>query len=402
MDIHWTPVEYILTELRVVSRYIFLILVPLPSYMVFDYSNAYPVSRDLFHPVTTVLSLFFIASIIFLSLRYITKFPLISFGLIWYLVTISLESFIAIGLDPYFEHRNYLPSYGLFLALASLLVYTERRRITIKKEVIIPIAALLLFVLTFARNGTWSEGTLFWEDVVKKVPNSARGHLSLGFAYRTSGLADKAIEEYQTALRLKPDYAKAHNNLGLVYMSKGLTDKAAEQYRIALDLDPDYSEARSHLDDIYSPRGQSERTAEQYLRALRINPNNAEAHYALGNIFFKNKRLDEAIEHYRLSVKLKPDFVVAQYNLGVAYSYKGLRDKAIEQYRIVLKSDPGHAEARENLGIAYAEKGLIDKAIEHLKIAAALNPQNPTFRDNLTRAYQMKNPEKGTGTATKR
>jgi hypothetical protein len=77
MDIHWTPVEYILTELRVVSRYIFLILVPLPSYMVFDYSNAYPVSRDLFHPVTTVLSLFFIASIIFLSLRYIRKFPLI-------------------------------------------------------------------------------------------------------------------------------------------------------------------------------------------------------------------------------------------------------------------------------------------------------------------------------------
>ena len=68
MDIKWTPLEYLLTELRVVSRYIFLILVPLPSLMTFDYSNAYPVSRDLLNPVTTMLSLFFLAFILFICM----------------------------------------------------------------------------------------------------------------------------------------------------------------------------------------------------------------------------------------------------------------------------------------------------------------------------------------------
>jgi hypothetical protein len=122
MGINWTPIQYLLTELRVVSRYIFLILIPVPSFMTFDYSNAYPLSTSLLNPLTTLFSFFFLASLLFLSLRYMKKLPFVSFGILWYLVTISLESFIALGLDPYFEHRNYLPAFGLFLALASLLV----------------------------------------------------------------------------------------------------------------------------------------------------------------------------------------------------------------------------------------------------------------------------------------
>jgi len=115
MDINWTPLEYIMTELRIVSRYIFLINFPLPSYMVFDYSNTYLVSTSLLNPITRIFSPLFLLTVLFLSLRYFKKIPLIAFGILWYLITISLESFIALGLDPYFEHRNYLPGYGLFL-----------------------------------------------------------------------------------------------------------------------------------------------------------------------------------------------------------------------------------------------------------------------------------------------
>jgi protein O-mannosyl-transferase len=90
---HWTPVEHVLTEFRIVLRYIFLILVPLPSHMVFDYSNAYPLSKSLFHPITTLLSLVSLGFMVFFSLRYFKKVPLISFGIIWYLTTIFPRKF---------------------------------------------------------------------------------------------------------------------------------------------------------------------------------------------------------------------------------------------------------------------------------------------------------------------
>jgi hypothetical protein len=40
------------------------------------------------------------------------KLPFLSFGILWYFIALSLESFIAVGSDLYFEHRNYLPAAG--------------------------------------------------------------------------------------------------------------------------------------------------------------------------------------------------------------------------------------------------------------------------------------------------
>jgi tetratricopeptide (TPR) repeat protein len=376
MDINWTPVEYVLTELRVVSRYIFLVLVPLPSYMVFDYSNAYPVSKSLFHPVTTFFSLFSLVFILFFSLRYFKKVPLISFGILWYLITISLESFIAIGLDPYFEHRNYLPSYGLFLALASLFVYADRPALRVKKELIILIVALLLSVLTFTRNGVWREESLLWEDVVEKSPNNARAYLSLGRVYKFQGLLDKAAEQYQTALRLKPDYAEAYNNMGSVYLSQNLPEKAIEQYQIAIRLKPDFAEACNNLGTAYWSQGLPDRAIEQYQIVLRLKPDYAEAYNNLGNVYTSQGLPEKAIEQYQIAIRLKPDYVVAYNNLGITYLSQGLPEKAIEQYQIAIRLKPDYAEAQKNLENAYKSQGHSDRAVERPQLTVNQSHQN--------------------------
>jgi protein O-mannosyl-transferase len=376
VDINWTPVEYILTELRVVSRYIFLILVPLPSYMVFDYSNAYPVSKSLFHPVTTVFSLVSLVTMLFFPLRFFKKFPLISFGILWYLITISLESFIAIGLDPYFEHRNYLPSYGLFLVLASLFVYTDRSPVKVRKELIILIAALLLSVLTFTRNGVWREESLLWEDVVAKSPHNARAHLHLGRVYKVHGVFDKAIEHYQTAIRLNPYDALAYNNLGSVYLSQGLTDKAIEQYQNAIRLKPDFPVPYNNLGNIYNSQGLPDRAIEQYRIAINLKPDFAEAHNNLGNVYASQKLTGKAIEHYQTAIRLKPDYAEAHNNMGIAYNSQGLRDKAIEQYQIAIDLKPDYAEAHNNLENAYKSQGRSDRAVEGHQLTVNQNHQN--------------------------
>jgi tetratricopeptide (TPR) repeat protein len=77
-------------------------------------------------------------------------------------------------------------------------------------------------------------------------------HHNLGIAYASQGQWDRAIVEYQTALRLKPDYAVAHYNLGIAYASQGQWDRAIAEYQTALRLKPDFYEARQRLNDIVS------------------------------------------------------------------------------------------------------------------------------------------------------
>jgi len=77
---------------------------------------------------------------------------------------------------------------------------------------------------TIKRNYIWKENYTLWTD--------------LGNAYKHKGLIEKAIGEYQNALRLKPNSAEIYDNIGTTYLAQGLTDKATEYYQIALKLNP--------------------------------------------------------------------------------------------------------------------------------------------------------------------
>jgi tetratricopeptide (TPR) repeat protein len=397
MDINWTPVEYLLTELRIVSKYILLLLVPAPPLMTVDYSNAYPVSKDLFTPLTTLLSLCFLAALVFVSVRYRKRVPLVSFGIVWYLAAISLESFIALGLDPYFEHRNYLPSFGLFLAFSSSLVYVDRTKIKLPAEAIILVGAVFLFALTFVRNGVWSEGRLLWEEAVQKSPNNVRARINLGTAYADKGLTDKAIEQYRIVLTQKPDSEGAHLNLGVLFLREGWIEKAIEEFQTVLGLQSRTSSRKKDAYDVHFNlglafylKGMRERAIEEYQAALRLRPDFAEAHVNLGIVYGALGSTDKAMEHFQTAVELDSHLASARYNLGTALSGRGMTAAAIEQYRIAIKSNPAYAQAHLGLGISYMTSGSIDKAMEHLQTAVRLKPGFADAHAYLGDAYYLR------------
>jgi len=152
VDVYWTPLQHILTEFRVVSRYIFLIFFPLPRFLVFDWWG-FPVSQGITQPITTLFSILLVFPALIFSIWKIKRFPMLCFGILWYLVAISLESFFALGSDLYFEHRNYLPVAGLFIGIAGQVAISLWTRMK-EKTVLAVILALcvVLGLLTFSRN----------------------------------------------------------------------------------------------------------------------------------------------------------------------------------------------------------------------------------------------------------
>ena len=112
-------VERLLTEGRVVVWYMSLLLWPDPARMSMEHD--FEISTSLFSPLTTLPSLLLIAALIFLAIRFRRRFPVITYGIVWFFLNLVIESTI-IPLELVFEHRLYLPSMGFYLSVAALLV----------------------------------------------------------------------------------------------------------------------------------------------------------------------------------------------------------------------------------------------------------------------------------------
>ncbi|HAM51490.1 MAG TPA: tetratricopeptide repeat-containing protein, partial [Nitrospiraceae bacterium] len=247
--------EYLVTEMRVIVTYIRLIFLPINQNLDYDYPLYHSlVTPSVFLSFLVLLAIFGLG--VYLLIRGMKNNPpshavpyrLIGFGVLWFFITLSVESSIIPIVDVIFEHRLYLPLVGVSMAVTTGAVIAAKRlrmeRIVIPALVFV---SLLLSGVTYARNALWGDKMSFWQDVVEKSPNKARPHYNFGLAYSSHGQWDRAITEYQTALRLKPDYAKAHTNLGVAYSSQGQWDRAIAEYKAALGLKPDDAMAHNNL-----------------------------------------------------------------------------------------------------------------------------------------------------------
>ena len=59
-----------------------------------------------------------------------------------------------------------------------------------------------------------------------------------GSAYSDKGQHDRAIQDYDQAIKLNPSNARAYYNRGIAYSAKGQHDRAIQDYDQAIKLDP--------------------------------------------------------------------------------------------------------------------------------------------------------------------
>lgn len=166
--------ERLLTEARILSNYLAKITLLLPrDYSVFHDDVA--ISRSWFEPVTTLPSVLLILGLFASAVRLRKTYPIYAFAIFWFFAGHILESSV-IGLVPYFEHRNYLPLFGIVLAM----VYSAQRILAYIRTHYTPLAAKVLAVLglalfpalTFSQVQLWSQPFLqamLWAD---SKPNS--------------------------------------------------------------------------------------------------------------------------------------------------------------------------------------------------------------------------------------
>ena len=241
----WTPLERILTQLRVILFYFSLLIYPHPSRLNLDHD--FSLSHSLFSPVTTFLSLWVIIGFLTLAIFLIRRNRFVSFALLWFFGNLVIESSI-IPLELVFEHRLYLPSMGMIMILVGLCV--DFTKIEWKKWIVTGILLLsfLLSYWTSVRSFAWQSELTIWRDAATKSPGKARPHNNLGFALKNSGSTEAAMRHFTRALELDPRHADAHNNLGLALRDKGQIEAARRHFSRALEINPNFNQARRNLE----------------------------------------------------------------------------------------------------------------------------------------------------------
>lgn len=278
--------DYLLTEFRVIVTYIRLMFPPVVQNLDYDY----PVFHSFLVPqvfLSFLLLLSLAAAGIYIFSR--TRRPganlemrLVSFGIAWFFVTLSVESGVIPISDVIFEHRMYLPSVGFILALTvSILVAREkvRNRMALVGKAVVPglsALALIFAGAAYARNSVWKDEVRLWEDTAQKSPKKIRPHYNLALAYFRNNRIPEAIDEFTFVVN-RIDFDEAYYNLGVSYFKLGILPEAIKAYQAALKSNPNHAAARGNLGVAYARMGHFEMAAEEFRAVLELKPDDGDA-----------------------------------------------------------------------------------------------------------------------------
>ena len=211
-------------------------------------------------------------------------------------------------------------------------------------------------------------------DRKNKMNTIKEAHYNLGIAYLEAGQYDRAIPEFEAAIKLDANFIGAYCALCRAYLEQGDLEKAGTAVKAALALDATHQPA------------------------LLLHGTITETYHDKGKAYLDDGRYIEAIEAFQKAIDLETDLEDSpqlfpidnthiHVHLGVAYMRMKEYQNAIDALQNAITLDPDLVDARYHLGHAYVAHGEYDKAIPHLERAIAIAPNLKRAHYNLSRAY---------------
>ena len=111
------------------------------------------------------------------------------------------------------ERYLYVPSIAFSLLVSYVIISLFNNKIYNNKKIIQYSTAIFIVLLlgfyvfsTVNRNNDFRDNLTLWGKTVSTNPENSRAHDNLGFTYERSGDTEKALLEFEKAVKLQPDY----------------------------------------------------------------------------------------------------------------------------------------------------------------------------------------------------
>lgn len=189
---------------------------------------------------------------------------------------------------------------------------------------------------------------------------------------------DRAVAEFEAALRDDADRPEAMVNLGNLYVSRGEVTGAEQAYRQAISRDALFVPAYVNLADLYRA-GKRDAEAERVLReGLRAAPKAAALQEALGLALVRQGKKTEALAEFAAAFKAEPNNPRHTYIYAVALHDTGRKAEAMKLLEAAARRS-GDRDVLLALASFHHAAGDVKASEKYLQRLATVNPYDPAL-----------------------
>jgi len=148
--------------------------------------------------------------------------------------------------------------------------------------------------------------------------STAQDYLKRGDENLEKGTYERALADYNNAIKTDPNYAEAYAHRGDAYLKKNDYDLAIAECNQAIKLDSNCAYAYAIRGYAYIHKNDYDRAITDLNQAIKLNPIDADSYNARGYVFSKKNDLTRAIADFEAALRISPDHKDARGNLEKA------------------------------------------------------------------------------------
>lgn len=280
-----------------------------------DYAVIYPHPATSLPPWKIFASALLLVAITATVLWQASRRPYIAVGWFWYLGTlVPVIGIVQVGLQSMADRYSYIPSVGLFIALAYSATSPVKQGA--KRQLVPTFSIIILIVLAIATRFQlehWRNSEVLFRHALAVTKDNFAANFALGVHLAKQRRSDEAENYLSESVRLAPHSRVSWRTLGLVLFAQG-----------------DFAGAQNC-----------------FAQLERLEPENGSVHYTMGIILEKMRKPEEATQKFERAAVLfrealaqAPDDASVMFNLATALDKLGKRDEALPIYREALRLRP--------------------------------------------------------------
>jgi tetratricopeptide (TPR) repeat protein len=194
--------------------------------------------------------------------------------------------------------------------------------------------------------------TRLWDrvaaELMEKHPESFRVHQLGGEVMEAQGRTDRAIKEYQLALKENPRVPHLNFRIGRLILQAGGPDadqQALERFQQELAVNSSDAPSEYWIGVVYTNQHKAKEAEEHFQRSKNLDPQFADPYVGLAKILLQEKQPQRALGELQKAIQLEPDDAAAHYELMEAYRDQGDLAKAQQEMAVFQKLQKSNADS---------------------------------------------------------